>query len=380
MTELTATELRSRGSLKWTFHPEGVLPAWVAEMDFGLAPPIADALHRAIDRGDTGYHSPASERACAEAAVTFWHDRFSWEVEPEQVVFAPDVIEGISRAIVNLTKPGSAVVLHSPVYHPFFSMVDRANRKVIQVPSAVDADGRYRLDFSGIEKAFGEGAGSIVLCNPWNPTGRSFSRAEIDQVIEIARRYEVRVIADEVHAALLRSDQFHTVAQAVDPETVITVTAASKAWNLPGLKCAQVVLSRDDDIAVWNERYYMGWIGVSQLGLVASTAAYADGSPWLDEILSKLDDNRHLFEELMRQLPEVKLSPPDSTYLAWLDFGAYGLEDPAAFLLEHAKVALTSGPLFGVGGDGHARLNFATSPSILSEIVQRIATSLATLR
>lgn len=381
MTEPTPTELRRRGGLKWTFHAEDVLAAWVAEMDFGLAPPIAEALHAAIDRGDTGYHYPAAERQCAEAAVGFWRDRLSWGVDSDQVFFAPDVVEGIRRSIEHLTTPGSPVILHTPVYHPFFSMVERAGRTVVQVPSAPGEDGRYLLDFEGIAKAFGEGAGSIVLCNPWNPTGRSFTRDEIERVIDIARSHSGRVIADEVHATLTRSGQVHVVAQSADPDTVITVTSASKAWNIPGLKCAQVVLTREKDIGIWSERFFMGWIGVSVLGLVANTAAYASGSSWLDEVLVELDDNRRLLELLMNQLvPTVPYSPPDATYLAWLDFRGHGLEDPAVFLLERAKVALAGGSPFGIGGHGHARLNFATHPSILTEIIERIAGALGATR
>lgn len=371
------SQLRAKGSLKWTFHPEDVLAAWVAEMDFGLAPPIGKALHEAVDRADTGYHSPAAERDCAEAASGFWRERLAWNVEPERVFFAPDVVEGIRRAIVELTTPGSSVILHSPIYHPFFSMVERAGRSAVEVPSTPGPDGRYLLDLAGIEQAFSKGAGSIVLCNPWNPTGRCLTQTEVSRVVEIARNHGRRVIADEVHAPLTRVGQVHFVAEKLDPETVITVTSASKAWNVAGLKCAQVVLSRPDEIARWRERFHMGWIGVSQLGLIANRAAYAEGSPWLDEIVNRLDQNRALLEVAMAELlPSVPFSPVDATYLAWLDFSAHGLLDPADYLLGTAKVALAAGIPFGTGGEGHARLNFATAPEILTEIIERIASVL----
>lgn len=372
--DVTPADLRARGGLKWTFYPEDVLAAWVAEMDFGLAPAVADALHTAVERGDTGYHYPPLERSAAESACGFWNDRFGWKVGPERVFSAPDVVEGIRRAIVHLTPPGSRVVLHTPVYHPFFSMVERAGRDLIEVPCEPGDDGRYRLDLDGIARAFRDGAGSVVLCNPWNPTGRSFTPAEVEDLLDVAASHSARVIADEVHAPLTRRSTTHLVAASLDPETVVTVTSASKAWNIPGLKCAQVVLTNDKDVEIWSDYFTLDKVGVGGFGLVANAAAYADGREWLDEVVARLDSNQLLLDELMAgHLPAAGYSSPEGTYLAWIDFRPYGLEDPAAVLLEEARVAVNSGDPFGLGGVGHARLNFATPAPILTEIVERIA-------
>lgn len=346
-------------------------------MDYGLAPPIAASLHAAVERGDTGYHYPSAERRAARAACGFWADRFRWDVSPERVFAAPDVVEGIRRAIVHLTTPGSPVVLHTPVYYPFFSMVERAGRPMVEVPCRPGSDGRYRLDIDAIHRAFAGGAGSLVLCNPWNPTGRSFTVEEIAEVAEVASKHSARLIVDEVHAPLTRSDVDHTVAATVAPDTVLTVTSASKAWNLPGLKCAQVVLTNDDDVAVWSDYYTPEKVGVGTFGLIANAAAYTEGRAWLDDVLGRLDTNQEVLEELLdSRLPDVVYSPPQATYLAWLDFRAFGLGDPAAHLLVRARVALTEGGPFGRDASGYARLNFATSPEILTEIVERIAATL----
>lgn len=375
--EPTAGDLRARGGLKWTFHPPDVLAAWVAEMDYGLAPAIAEALHAAVDRGDTGYFHPGADRAAAQAAATFWADRFGWEVEAERVMPVPDVVEGIRRAIVHLTRPGSAVVLHTPVYYPFFSMVERAGRDLVEVACAPDPAGRYRLDLDTIRRALSEGAGSVVLCNPWNPTGRVFDEDELADLVDLVRSHSARVIADEVHAPLVRSGMGHTPAATIDRDAVVTVTSASKAWNIPGLKAAQVVLTRDRDLEIWADHFTPDKVGVGTFGLIANAAAYADGREWLDVVLDRLDSNQRLLDDLLgRHLPEVRFSPPEGTYLAWLDFRRHGLDDPAAFLLEHARVALTGGGPFGVGGGGFARLNFATYPGIITEIVERIAEAL----
>ena len=359
--------------LKNSFHGEGVTPAWVAEMDFGLAPAIAEALHTAVDRGLTGYPYPKLEEACADAAVSFWADRFEWSPDSTWVHAAPDVIAGCRRAIELLTRPGSPVVVHSPVYFPFYNMISDAGRDVVEVISQVSDEGRYTLNLDGIGRAFDEGAGSIVLCSPWNPTGRSFSRDEIDAVCELARHHEARVIADEVHAALTFEAGTHTAAATVDPETVVTVTAASKAWNLPGLKCAQLVLSNEADRDKWVSHFTPDRVGVSTLGLVASEAAYRDGGAWLDEVMVRLDSNAALLGDLINEhLPDLSYRRPEATYLTWLDFAPYHLTEPAEFLLSQAGVALTAGGPFGSGAESFARLNFATHPETLVELCERM--------
>jgi cysteine-S-conjugate beta-lyase len=368
--------MTARPGLKWNYYGPDVLPAWVAEMDFGLAPAIADALHDAIDRADTGYPYPAIERAVSEAATGFWETRFGWAVDPDRVFHAPDVIEGIRRAIIHLTRPGTQVVLHTPVYFPFFSMVERAGRQIVEVPSMRGPDGRYRLDLEGIEAALAAGAGCVVLCNPWNPVGRTLSSDEVESVITVAARHHARVIVDEVHAPLIFDGSPHVVGAVMDPGVVVTVTAASKAWNIPGLKAAQVVLTNDDDAEVWSTYFTPEKVGVGSLGLIGSAAAYAKGGDWLDEVMTTLHANRALLTELIaKHLPSVGYVPPEATYLAWLECSEMGWGDPAEHCLTNAGVAVTDGALFRGDGAGHVRLNFATQPETLVEIVERMAGS-----
>lgn len=375
-----ADRLREIGGLKWTYYDDDVLAAWVAEMDFGLAPPIAEALHDAVDRGITGYPYPDAERAVAEAATSFWVDRFDWKVDPAWVFPAPDVIQGITRAIVHLTRPGSPVVLHTPVYFPFFSMVEEAGREIIEAPCQRDASGRYSLDIAAIEQGLERGAGSVVVCNPWNPTGRVLTPSELSEVVGLAAAHDARLIADEIHAPIIYDGRAHTPAATIDDETVITVTAASKAWNLPGLKCAQVVLTNETDRAVWSDFFVPHKVGVGTFGLIASQAAYSSGGAWFEQVLAKLASNRDLLTSLIAEhVPEARFSPPEGTYLAWLDMTAYGLDNPNRFLREEARVALTAGAPFRADGTQHVRLNFATDPEILTEIVERIGTSIGSL-
>ncbi|MGD2060337.1 MAG: aminotransferase class I/II-fold pyridoxal phosphate-dependent enzyme [Acidimicrobiia bacterium] len=374
---LSREQLRSDGGLKWTYFADDVLPAWVAEMDFGLAPPIASALHDAVDKGLTGYPFPEAEEATARAATEFWDERFGWSVDSSWVFPAPDVIEGARRAIVHLTHPGSPVVLHSPVYFPFYSMVERSGRELIEVRCERDSDGRYTLNLAGIDRALDDGAGSVVLCNPWNPTGRVFDPVELAELIEVVARHDARIIADEIHSPITYEGFSHTPVATLDPERSVTIASASKAWNLPGLKCAQVVLTSERDRQTWSEYFTPDKVGVGTFGLIANEAAYRSGREWFDDVLDQLVANRSLLTELISQhLPRAGYHPPDGTYLAWLDMRAYGLEDPTSYCLEEARVAVTGGEPFGSGADQFVRFNFACSGEMLVEMVERLGSAL----
>lgn len=367
----------TKGGLKWTFY-EDALPAWVAEMDFGLAPPISEALHEAVDAALTGYPYPEAEQAVARAGSKFWKDRFDWEVDPSWVFPAPDVIEGIRRAISHLTRPGSPVVLHSPVYFPFYGMVERAGRDIVEVVSPRGDHGRYTIDLDSIDRALDDGAGSVVVCNPWNPTGRVFTGDELAAIVDVARRHDARVIADEIHSAIVYPDHRHVPLATIDPERVVTVTSASKAWNLPGLKCAQVVLTSDRDRERWDAFFTPEKVGVGTFGLIANQAAYASGVEWFDQVLKRLHSNRDLLTSLVeKHLPEVAYHPPEGTYLAWLDMSPYGIESPAEFFLREAGVAMTAGGPFGTGAESFARFNFATDEDLIIEMIERMSDALA---
>ncbi len=203
------------------------------------------------------------------------------------------------------------MALHTPAYYPFFSMVERADRSAVEVPAKRDADGIYRIDVDGVDRAFGEGAGSLVLCNPWNPTGRSLSASEIEEVVAVVASHGGRIISDEIHAVLTYEGAEHVPVASVDPETVVTVTLASKAWNLPGLKCAQVVLTNDADIAPWSDYFtFEKRVAVGTFGLVASAAAYDGGEAFLNEVMVRLEGNRKLLGALIAaHLPGVEYTP-----------------------------------------------------------------------
>jgi cystathionine beta-lyase len=365
--------LRERRSVKWRLYDPDVIPLWVAEMDVVPAEPIQRAVADAMQRGDTGYPWAADY---AEALASFAAERWSWKPDPSSMQIVPDVMLGVVEVLKLLTGPGDAVVVNSPVYPPFFDFVTHLDRRVVEAP--LDALGR--IDPASLEQALreatrGGGSAAYLMCNPQNPTGTVHTPEELTAALDLAASFDVRVVADEIHAPVVPDGAtFTSVASLPSGSRAISLMSASKAFNLAGLKAAMAVPGPDAvaDLARMPEEVSHG---ASHVGVIAHRAAYLEGGGWLDALLSGLDENRHLLSALLAEhLPEVGYRVPEGTFLAWLDFSALGLgPDPAAVLRERARVALHPGPGFGQGGEGHARLNFGTSPEIVREAVRRIA-------
>lgn len=373
---VTIDDLRARGSLKWTLHGDAI-GAFVAEMDFGTAPAVLDALHSGVDSLNFGYQPPrlAAEmsRACAEYQAAH-HD---WRPSPDRVHAIPDVIRALKLTIEHFSAPGSKVILPTPAYMPFLKVPGGMDRELITVPMALDGDG-FVFDLDALDAAFKSGGNLLILCNPYNPLGRVFTPDELTAICEVVDRNGGRVFSDEIHAPLVYRGHRHVPYASLSDTAAghtITATSASKAWNLPGLKCAQLIISNDADAAALDALGPHATDGASNLGLIANTAAYDSGQPWLDEVLDYLDGNRRAVTSLLAEhLPEVGYRHPEGTYLAWLDFRALDLGDhPGEFFREHAGVVLTDGPACGEEGRGHARLNFATPRPILERIVLNLA-------
>lgn len=373
---LSLAELRERSSEKWREYPADVLPLFVAETDFPLAPAITAALHRAVERGDTGYI--ASKTPLAEAFAGFARRRYDWAVDPARTRSTADVSMGIVEILRRVTQPGERVVVTPPVYPPFYDLVEEAGAEVLRVPLRDTGTG-WELDLDGIRGAFDDGATAILLCNPHNPTGTAHDRDALAALAEIAAEYGAAVVSDEIHAPLAQPGTGFTpflAASETAARVGYAVVSASKAFNLAGLKCALMVTADDDTSAVVRGLPVEVEWRTGQFGLLASVAAFAEESDaWLDGLLDTLDQNRVLLEDLLaRHLPGARYRIPDAGYLAWIDLSALGWGDnPARRILRDAKVALHFGPAFGTEGAGHVRLNFGTSPEILTEAVERIA-------
>ena len=368
--------LRERRSVKWRLYDPDILPLWVAEMDVVPAEPIQRAVTDAMQHGDTGYPWAADY---AEALASFAAERWAWRPDPSTMQIVPDVMLGVVEVLKLLTGPGDAVVVNSPVYPPFFDFVTHLDRRVVEAP--LDAGGR--IDRASLEQGFteatrGGGRAAYLLCNPQNPTGTVHRPEELTAALELAASFDVRVVADEIHAPVVpEGATFTSVASLPAGSRAISLMSASKAFNLAGLKAAMAVPGPDAvaDLARMPEEVSHG---ASHVGVIAHRAAYLEGGDWLDALLTGLDENRRLLATLLaEQLPGVGYRVPEGTFLAWLDFTDLGLgPDPAAVLRERARVALHPGPGFGQGGPGHARLNFGTSPEIVRQAVERIAAAL----
>jgi cystathionine beta-lyase len=387
LEQLPIERLRARTSLKWRTYPADVLPLWVAEMDVPLAPPVAAALHAAIDAGDTGYPTgPDYALAIRDYAAFHW----DWPgLDIDRTAIVPDVMMGMAETLKLVTSPGDPVVVCAPVYPPFYAFTRSAGRTVIEAP--LGANGRIDLDALSAALATARatsGRAALLLSNPHNPTGVAHTRAELEAVAAAAARHRVRVISDEIHAPLVLPGAQFTPYLSVDgADDAFALMSASKAWNLAGLKAALLIAGPD---AAADLRRLPDEVshGPSHLGVIAHTAAFRHGQPWLTSLLAGLKANRDLLGTLLAaHLPQVRYRPPEATYLAWLDCRALGLHDPAAttddhvvrdldgparMFLERARVALSSGHVFGRGGAGFVRLNFATSPDILREAIQRM--------
>ena len=373
---LPLAELRERSSEKWREYPADVLPLFVAETDFPLAPAISTALSRAVEIGDTGYI--ASRTPLAESFASFASRRYGWEPDPARMRSTADVSMGIVEILRRVTQPGERIVVTPPVYPPFYDLVAEAGAEVERVPLRDTGTG-WELDLDGIRTAFDDGATAILLCNPHNPTGTVHDRDSLAALAELADEFGVAVVSDEIHAPLAQPGTGFTPFLAVNDAAQrvgYAVVSASKAFNLAGLKCALMVTADDETSAVVRGLPVEVEWRTGQFGLLAAVAAFSEESDaWLDGLLRTLDENRVLLEDLLAaRLPGARYRLPDAGYLAWIDLSALGWGDnPARRILKDAKVALHFGPAFGAEGAGHVRLNFGTSPEILTEAIERIA-------
>ncbi len=375
--DLSLELLRRRRSAKWATYPPDVLPAWVAETDFALALPIRETLLEAVSRDDTGYLQASR---LGGAFASFAAARFGWEVDPSRVLLVSDVMSAVAELLRLLTGPGEAYAITPPVYPPFFSVAAEVDRRIAEAP-LLGADEGWRLDLEGLESAFADGARAFLLCHPHNPTGRSYTREELESVVALAAEHGVTVISDEVHGPMTMPGARHIPYLSLGEEAAahgVVISSASKAFNVAGLKCAVIVSGSDE----MHERLVSGLpkhlpYHTGHFGVLAALAAFEHGGEWLDALNAHLDRNRRALTELLGEhLPQVRYLEPQAGYLAWLDCRELGLgDDPAEAFLERGRVALSPGPTFGESGRGFARLNIGTSRALVEEAVRRMASS-----
>jgi cystathionine beta-lyase len=383
MRALDLSELQTHRSEKWRAFPKDVLPLPVAEMDFPVADPIRQVLREMIDHSDLGYLGSIPEMGTAFAG--FAKRRWGWSADPLQVRIAADVGVGIVEVLRVITKAGDKILINSPVYPNFWTWCTETHLEQVDVPltqseNAINGS-NWILDWDGIEKAYASGIKAHLICNPHNPLGRVYTREELSRLADLAKKHNVYVLSDEIHAPLTFAEQKFTPFLSVSENARavgITITAASKGWNIAGLKCAIIVSENEKVHETLNGIAPATHYRASLLGAFASVAAFEKGEPWLDSAMVEIDKNRNLVAELIAaKTPGVGYRIPHCSYLAWLDLTSFNLgEDPSAVLIEKGKVAFVPGVRFGAQSSQFVRLNFATSPQILEEAFNRLATVL----
>jgi cysteine-S-conjugate beta-lyase len=383
-------ERRNTASIKWTQYPADVLPLWVADMDFLTPEPIRNAVHAMVDQGVLGYEfiQPHTREVVARRMERL----YGWQVNPDWVVATTGVVSGFNIAARAVCKPGDGVLIHTPVYNMFYSLYKNLDLVQQSAPLALTPDGNVlhpELDMESFAGAFHSNNARtrmFLFCHPNNPLGKVYTREELQKMAGICLQNETLIVSDEIHSELLLDDSKHIPIAILSPEIAdktITLIAASKTFNTAGLFCAFAIIP-NDELRVRFQRVNDEITGhVASVGLVASDAAFSgECDDWLAELRKYLKDNRDFVAEyLTENFPGARFTIPQATYLQWIDFSEYTKtakmdKPPFDYFLEKAKVALSSGKIFGEGCENFVRFNFASPRQMVAEGLERMLLSL----
>ncbi len=375
-------------SVKWDsaekiFKAQGILPMWVADMDFTAPQPVIEALKRRAEHGIFGYSDPAP--SYYESILRWMKSRHGWEFPSDWIVFSPGVVPALYNLVKMLTEPGDQVMIQSPVYPPFFHAVERNGCVIVDSPLVIRG-GRYEMNFTDMEEKLASGVKVFILCNPHNPVGRVWTEEELRELLRLCRRYHVVVLSDEIHGDLIYPGHRHVpllkVAEEGMADQVIVCTAPSKTFNLAGLQTANLMVPNPAYRSALRKVMAGGVHEPNAFGIAALEAAYTEGEPWLEQLISYLQGNLDYMEEFIRErMDKVKMFRPEGTYLVWLDFRSLKMngEELQEFLIRECRVGLNAGYTFGPGGEGFARVNIACPRSTLQAGLERLEKGLHTI-
>ncbi len=375
----TVINRRDSDSRKWRkYSGQDILPMWVADMDFAAPPAVAAALHRRINHGVYGYgvNEPVS---MTEAVVAYCARQYQWAIQPEWIVWLPGLVCGLNVAAAAIGTDGDEVLTCAPVYPPFLGAPTNQRRRTVTAPLA-RRNGQWEIDFAALDAAVTPRTKQFFFCHPNNPTGRVFTRPELEAVAAFCERHNLIVTSDEIHCDLILDPIAHIPLASLSPTIAartITLMAPSKTYNIPGLGCSYAIIP-DADLRARFEPPYGGIVpDVNILGIAAAEAALREGEPWRQELLAYLRGNRdYLADFVARELPGITMPHIEATYLAWLDVSALNLKNSAAFFEAHG-IGLTDGNVFGGAQDAFVRLNFGCTRATLVEACARLKRALA---
>lgn len=367
-------------ALKWEVFPEDVLPLWVADMDFAVAPPIINRIKKRLENPIFGYSLDNSE--LIETIQKRMLERYNWEIDTESIVLVPGIVSGINFTCRAVCEPGESVIFQTPVYPPFYEAP--LNNKLESCLSSLTFDSKakiYNIDFDEFTGRIKENTRLFILSNPHNPVGRVFTADELQKLGEICCRNDIVICSDEIHSDIIYSGNKHIPIASINPEIAdrtITFIAPSKTFNIPGLSCSAAIIQNPELRKKFAQSLHGFSNGVTFIAQEAGSAAYSECSDWLNQMNHYLEANRDfLFDTIAREMPSIGTNQIQATYLAWLDCSRAGIEgNPAKFFAENAKVGLNDGAAFGCGYEKFVRLNFGTPRRILEEALDRMANAL----
>ena len=373
---------KNTNCLKYDFavrrgRPENVLPLWVADMDFKVAPEITQAIEKRVAHGIFGYSEVKEEYF--EAVSAWMEQKHGWHVKEDWLVKTPGVVFALAMAVQAFTEPGDAVIIQQPVYYPFSEVIADNGRRIVDNTLELKEDGKYHINFEDFEQKVKENHVKLfLLCSPHNPVGRVWTKEELKKIAAICRKYDVIVVSDEIHEDFVFNGKHQVFADLSEDakNRTITCTAPSKTFNLAGLQVSNIWIANPKLREKFKKQIAAaGYSQLNTLGLTACEAAYRYGGEWHAELLGYLKSNLNFLREFLQtRLPEVKLIEPEGTYLVWLDFGSLGLteEQREELLTKKAGIWLDSGAIFGAAGKGFERINIACPRSILKDALERI--------
>lgn len=380
----TVHDRRKTRSVKWDnlkalYGGEDVLPMWVADMDFQSPRSVIDALKNRAEHGIYGY--TITDASISKTVSNWVEKRHGWRIKPSWLLYSPGVVTSLHMAIQTFTKPGEEVVIQTPVYAPFYSVVTAHDCKIVENP-LLEENGTYQMNFEHLETCFQEGAKTMILCNPHNPVGRVWTKEELERLAKLCQTYDVLLLSDEIHADLIHEGYQHIPVASLSEDMskrTITFLSPSKTFNLAGLQVSYSIVEQEDMRLQLQETFSkQGFHMLNTMAVAAMEAAYTDGEEWLDGLLDILAVNRKLTEEALADTPLIQIAPLEGTYLMWLDCRQMQLEQKELmdFFAQKAKLGFNDGIQFGEAGAGFVRMNIACPPETMKDALARLTNSL----